>query len=60
MINLQDELAKLIEEKTRMIEYLRLKTEKGDWHGVADAAMDLREVDAKLDLTRDFINDADN
>lgn len=26
------------------------KAEAEDWHGVADAAMDLREIDAKLDV----------
>jgi len=29
-----------------MIEYLQLKVFLGDWHGVADAAMDIRELDA--------------
>ena len=27
---------------------LLAKAEAEDWHGVADAAMDLREIDAKL------------
>lgn len=26
------------------------KAEAEDWHGVADAAMDLREIDAKLSV----------
>jgi len=30
-----------------MIQYLLLKVEKKDWHGVSDAANDLREMDAK-------------
>lgn len=35
------------EEKRRiLIEYLRMKAESEDWHGVADAACDLRELDA--------------
>lgn len=29
-----------------LIEYLKLKAHEEDWHGVADAAMDLRELDA--------------
>lgn len=29
-----------------LIEYLRMKVEQQDWHGVADAANDLRELDA--------------
>jgi hypothetical protein len=28
-----------------MIDYLKMKTELGDWHAVADAAMDLRELE---------------
>lgn len=28
------------------IRYLELKVKERDWHGVADAAMDLREIEA--------------
>ncbi len=41
-------LAKLEETRQRMIGYLKLKVEEEDWHGVADAAMDLREIEAKM------------
>jgi hypothetical protein len=27
--------------------YLRLKVDEEDWHGVADAAMDLRDMDSE-------------
>lgn len=40
----------LQEERNRMIDYVKLKVNKEDWHGVADAAMDLREIDAKLSI----------
>ena len=30
-----------------MIAYLMLKIKQKDWHGVADAAMDIREMEAK-------------
>lgn len=40
----------LLKAKENLIGYLLQKAECEDWHGVADAAMDLREVDAKLDL----------
>ena len=30
-----------------MIAYLLLKVKQKDWHGVADAAMDIREMEAK-------------
>ena len=29
------------------IKYLKMKVDQKDWHGVADAAMDLRELVAK-------------
>jgi hypothetical protein len=32
------------------INYLYQKQQQEDWHGVADAAMDLREIDAKLEI----------
>jgi len=34
--------------KNFMIEYLKLKVTEEDWHGVADAAMDLREIEVEL------------
>lgn len=34
-------------DKEVMIEYLLLKVRQQDWHGVADAAMDIREMEAK-------------
>jgi hypothetical protein len=39
-------------EKVRenLITYIKTKVEQEDWHGVADAAMDLREVEAKLEV----------
>ena len=30
------------------VEYMRLKIDEEDWHGVSDVANDLREVDAEL------------
>lgn len=36
------------DEKVKtMLEYLKLKIEERDWHGVADCAMDLREYEAE-------------
>ncbi len=34
-------------DKEVMIEYLLLKVRQQDWHGVSDAAMDIREMEAK-------------
>lgn len=30
-----------------LVAYLRMKVEQRDWHGVSDAANDLRELEAK-------------
>ena len=38
-------LRRQIAELTR---YLLLKVEQRDWHGVADAAMDIREIEAVI------------
>mgnify|MGYP003337944982 CR=1 FL=1 len=39
-------------EKQReiLIEYLKMKVEQLDWHGVADAAMDIREVEKQIQV----------
>ena len=42
----------LLQTRNGLIAYLELKVKVGDWHGVADAAMDLREVDAKLEVLK--------
>lgn len=42
----------LLQRRATLILYLREKASEEDWHGVADAAMDLREVDAKLSVLR--------
>lgn len=35
------------ERKRTMIEYLRMKLDEGDFHGVQDAASDLRDIEAR-------------
>ena len=35
-----------VEQHGLMVAYLKMKVEQADWHGVADAAMDLREIEA--------------
>ena len=32
----------------RMKSYLELKVDEEDWHGIADAAMDIREIVAEI------------
>jgi hypothetical protein len=37
-----------VDKKRILVDYLRMKTEDGDWHAVSDAANDLREVEIHL------------
>ena len=37
----------ILEARILMIEYLNLKVQEEDWHGVSDAANDLRELDVR-------------
>ena len=46
-------IPKLESFKARLIQYLKLKTEQEDWHGVSDAANDIREIEAKLSVLRE-------
>ena len=36
---------KLKMKRRLLVDYLLMKVREGDWHGVADAAMDLRELE---------------
>jgi hypothetical protein len=39
-----------------MEEYMKLKMKERDWHGVADAAMDIREIEAQLRVLKELAN----
>ena len=43
-------------DKETMLAYLLLKVKQEDWHGVADAAMDIREMEAKKCSTSSTAN----
>jgi len=38
-----------------MIQYLLLKVQQKDWHGVSDAANDLREMQAKKEKNSEYL-----
>lgn len=42
----------LQEKKATLIHYLNMKVVQGDWHGVSDAANDLREIEVELRVLR--------
>lgn len=43
-----DKVNAIKKQITSLIDYMRVKIDQGDWHAVADAAMDIRELEAKL------------
>jgi hypothetical protein len=43
-------LEQLVQKRAGLISYLKLKVEEEDWHGCADACMDLREIEAKMTM----------
>jgi hypothetical protein len=46
-------IAKLVEQRKVMFDYLLLRVELQDMHGIQDAASDIREIDAKLAILRE-------
>jgi hypothetical protein len=40
--------AELVSDIEILVEYLKMKTRRKDWHAVSDAAVDIRELDAVL------------
>jgi hypothetical protein len=48
-MNIQEEISKLEMNIKEMTSYLLMKVKVADWHAVADAAMDIREFQAKID-----------
>jgi hypothetical protein len=45
-----------LEQWEALLAYLRMKVEQRDWHGVADAACDMRELEAKHTQLREVRN----
>lgn len=37
-----------------LIDYMRSKIDLKDWHAVADAAMDIRELEAKIEVLKEL------
>jgi hypothetical protein len=45
----------LEENKKILIEYLSLKATEHDWHGVSDAANDIRVIEAKVEVFKKLL-----
>ena len=46
---IESELKNLQLKRVLLVDYLKLKLEDEDWHGVEDAGSDLRDLDAKIE-----------
>lgn len=44
-----ERVIQLEDSRHKMMSYLQHKVNEQDWHGVADAAMDLRDIESELD-----------
>ena len=53
-MEIKEQIEKLEKKKARMDSYLTLKHEDEDYHGVADAAMDIREILAKIQVLKEL------
>lgn len=49
------ELDSLETKRRRYHEYITLKLEEHDYHGIADAAMDLRDLEARVKAIKEFL-----
>lgn len=45
---LKTHYANLLARRVVLIEYLKMKVDERDWHGVSDAANDLRELEVEI------------
>lgn len=54
MRNVDEEIITIKTNIKDMVEYLLLKVRVKDWHAVADAAMDIRELEAKIEVLKSF------
>lgn len=50
-------ISSLEERKDMMVKYMKLKMQEEDWHGVADAAMDIRDIESELLAYRSIKNE---
>ena len=54
MTNIQSRIEECEETIKDLTEYLILKVKVKDWHAVADAAMDIREIEAKIKILKEL------
>jgi hypothetical protein len=54
MKNIDDRIEEYEQNIKDLTEYLILKVKVKDWHAVADAAMDIREIEAKIKVLKEL------
>jgi len=50
------ELTRLEKKRDQLHSYLLMKLDERDYHAIADAAMDLRELDARSNSIKDWLS----
>lgn len=50
---MEAEILEMEGRKAVLVEYAQMKLESGDWHGLSDAANDLRELEVELRWLRE-------
>jgi len=50
------QLQDLERQVKQLVDYVCLKIEQTDWHGVSDAANDIRELEAQIKLLKELEN----
>ena len=51
---MNDRIAKLEVKRVRLHDYIIMKLDERDYHAVADAAMDLRELEAEMKIVEEW------
>lgn len=49
-MDIMDKINTLQKQISLLVEYMQSKIATKDWHAVADAAMDIRELQAKIEV----------
>lgn len=53
----QEWINKLLKEKQSLKPYLLSKLEAEDYHGVQDAASDMRDIQSQIEILKVFVNE---
>jgi len=59
MKKIEDKKKQLQKRLDGLKQYLLLKYEDEDWHGIMDAAADIREISVQIDLLEEIENNQD-